>query len=688
MRFIGNKVLLVEDIKRFIGENIPVNDDFVFCDIFSGSGSVARYFKQHYKIISNDIMFFSYILQKSTIELNEIPDFSILKKKLAKNSLHEILNYLETKSLEFLQEEYNIYSKDLFIYNNYTPSENCERMYFTQEIGKRIDIIRIIIEQWLTCEWINDNEYTYLLALLIETVPYYSNISGVYAAYLKHWDPRALKRFKFAGLDIKNNHRENICYNEDSHSLIRKIEGDILYIDPPYNHRQYPPNYHILETVAKYDYPEINGVSGMRDYSNQISKFCRKREVKYALDDLIKNAQFQYIIMSYSTDGILDAEEIEEIFKKYGVEGTFNMASPIKYRKYKSKLKQKKKDLHELLFFVEKETKRSKDHNEVRNIIKKSKRKPFPVQSTFNIDGNASVFVYNHPSEQKNFLKCPFNYIGGKHKILPQLYEAFPDNISTFVDVFGGGFNVGINVDAEKIIYNDQLTPLVDLFKYFQTTTYEDTINYIESTIEEYGIKKHEKDGFLEFRDKYNANEIKNPLDLYVLICFSFNYQIRFNNSGEYNCPHGTNRSSFTPNMKERLKDFIELIHGKNIEFYNSDFTKLDYSQLDNNSLVYCDPPYLITTGSYNDGNRGFKNWTIKEEKELLELLNDLDAKGIHFALSNVTIHDGKENKLLIDWINKNNYRAIDISSDYSNSNYQKNKKDIKKNKEVLVVNY
>lgn len=673
----------------FIEEKIPIYDNNIFCDIFSGSASVARYFKEYYKIISNDIMYFSYILQKSTIELNEIPDFSTLRKNIKMDSFKEILRYLETTSLDDLQKEYNILPEDLFIFNNYTPSENSERMFFTPDIGKRIDLIRIIIECWFQKDWINDNEHAYMVALLIETVPYYSNISGVYAAYLKHWDKRALKQFKFVDLEIKNNQYQNKSYNKDAHSLIRKIKGDILYIDPPYNHRQYAPNYHILETIAKYDYPEIKGVSGMRNYSDQISKFCRKKEVKDALEDIIKNAQFQYIILSYSTDGILDADEIEDIFNKYGKEGTFSMANPIKYRKYKSKQKQRKKDLHELLFFVEKETENSRNPKEVENITQKSKRKRSPVQATFKIKDNTSVLKYDEsPTIRKDYLKCPFNYIGGKHKILPQLYDAFPDNISTFVDVFGGGFNVGVNANAKKIIYNDHLTPLVELFKFFQTHDSKDILNYIESTIEEYNIKKDEKEGFLEFRKKYNNKTIKNPLDLYILICFSFNYQIRFNNSREFNCPHGTNRSNFTPNMKMRLNEFLDRIHEKNIEFYNSDFTKLDFSNLDNNSFVYCDPPYLITTGSYNDGNRGFKNWTETEEKELLDLLDDLNGRGINFALSNVIIHDGKKNKLLIDWINKNQYKVIDIKSDYSNSNYQKNKKVNNGNTEVLVVNY
>ena len=140
--------------------------------------------------------------------------------------------------------------------------------------------------------------------------------------------------------------------------------------------------------------------------------------------------------------------------------------------------------------------------------------------------------------------------------------------------------------------------------------------------------------------------------------------------------------------MKSRLIQFINLIHEKDIEFLNEDFTKLDFQKLDDQSLVYCDPPYLITTGSYNDGNRGFKDWRINEEKQLLNLLDDLNKNNIKFALSNVTVHDGKINDLLLDWIEKNNYTVININSDYTNANYHKKNRKNNKNQEVLVVNF
>ena len=140
------------------------------------------------------------------------------------------------------------------------------------------------------------------------------------------------------------------------------------------------------------------------------------------------------------------------------------------------------------------------------------------------------------------------------------------------------------------------------------------------------------------------------------------------------------------------LNMFNDNLASKPIQYqkslYNKDFMDFNLKCLTENSLVYCDPPYLITTGSYNDGNRGFKNWTKKEEKDLLKLLSRLNKNNIKFALSNVTIHDGKRNEILINWIEENGYSTISIESDYTNSNYQKKNKNNKENKEVLIINY
>ena len=194
MRYIGSKVNLLDDINTFLEENIGyIGEDGVFCDIFSGTASVARYFKPKFEIISNDNLYFSYILQSASIEINQIPEFKELLNQLNLKSYNELKKFLEKAPLSDLQESYKISDKELFIYNNYCPVGKCERMYFKKETGKRLDIIRILLNKWLELKWINNEEFTFLLALLIETAPYYSNISGVYGAYLKKWDKRTEK---------------------------------------------------------------------------------------------------------------------------------------------------------------------------------------------------------------------------------------------------------------------------------------------------------------------------------------------------------------------------------------------------------------------------------------------------------------------------------------------------------------
>jgi DNA adenine methylase len=281
------------------------------------------------------------------------------------------------------------------------------------------------------------------------------------------------------------------------------------------------------------------------------------------------------------------------------------------------------------------------------------------------------------------YIKSPLNYTGGKFKILEPVFKAFPKNIRTFVDVFAGGFNVGINVEAERIICNDQITYLIELFKLFQKTEINELLDEIQGLISRYGLTQQNTEGYYGLRSDYNKT--KDLTQLFVLTCYAFNHQIRFNNSHEFNSPFGRNRSSFNGNIEKNLTEFCEALHKKNIEFSNLDFMELDYSELGKEDLVYCDPPYLISTGNYNDGNRGFKDWKEKEEKALLELLDRLDAKGIRFALSNVLYHKGLSNDLLIEWSKKYHIHYIDKT--YSNCNYQFKERNAV-TVEVLITNY
>ncbi len=281
------------------------------------------------------------------------------------------------------------------------------------------------------------------------------------------------------------------------------------------------------------------------------------------------------------------------------------------------------------------------------------------------------------------FIKSPLNYTGGKYKILSPIFEIFPEKIDTFVDLFAGGFNVGINVDAKRIMCNDQITYLIELFEYLALTHTEDVLSAIKERIDEFNLTKQNGEGYNALRERYN--ETKNIVDFFVLTFYAFNHQIRFNNNRKFNTPFGKERSSYNPSIEKNLINFCEALKSKNIEFYNKDFLELDLSNLGAEDLVYCDPPYLISTGSYNDGKRGFKDWTEEEEKQLLGLLDQLNDKGIRFALSNVLYHKGMSNKLLIEW--SKNYRVYFIDKSYSNCSYQFKDRDTK-TVEVVITNF
>lgn len=279
------------------------------------------------------------------------------------------------------------------------------------------------------------------------------------------------------------------------------------------------------------------------------------------------------------------------------------------------------------------------------------------------------------------YIKSPFNYIGGKYSILKDIIPMFPNKIETFVDLFGGGGNVGINIEAEKIIINDMNYKIIEFFNHLKHSKTEETLVEIDSIITKYALSKTNRDGFLQLRDDYNSNP--QPVKLYVLISFSYNYQFRFNNGLEYNSSFGENRSSFNNNMRERLIKFSEMSKTKNVEYVSEFFEDFNYEQLTHEDFVYCDPPYLISTGNYNDGNRGFKNWNEESDNALMSILDKLSSNGVKWAMSNVLEHKGDINTNLSDWAKK--YNVVDILKNYNNSSYNTSRGE---SREVLITNY
>ena len=285
-----------------------------------------------------------------------------------------------------------------------------------------------------------------------------------------------------------------------------------------------------------------------------------------------------------------------------------------------------------------------------------------------------------------DFIKSPLNYTGGKYKLLPQLLEIFPKEIDTFVDLFAGGGNVAVNVNAKHIIYNDIMWQVSEMLQEFKRVGVDECLQRIDYFIEEYELSKDNREGYLKLRERYNdffdlEFSIMDPIMLYTLICYSFNNQIRFNNKQEYNMPFGKNRSSFNPALREKFVAFVNRLQEIDIQFFSKDFRRLKTDKLKGGDFVYCDPPYLITVASYNENG----GWGEQVERELLFKLDEIDKAGVRFGLSNVLESKGKTNDILKEWAEK--YKVHYLEHTYSNCSYHKKDKE-SKDVEVLITNY
>ena len=294
----------------------------------------------------------------------------------------------------------------------------------------------------------------------------------------------------------------------------------------------------------------------------------------------------------------------------------------------------------------------------------------------------------------KKYIKSPMNYTGGKYKLLHQIEPLFPEDINLFVDLFTGGGNIAVNVKANKIVANDCEENIIGIYQTFQKyDNVDELIGQIEEIIKTYGLTIDNMEAYNKFRNDYNSLKTSQGnylhllssyninILLYVLICYSFNHQYRFNSKGEFNMPFGKERSQWNENMKNNLINFHRQIKEKDIVFLNKDFRQLKVDKLGINDFVYCDPPYLITCATYNEKD----GWNQECEEDLLNLLDELNTKKIKFALSNVLYSKGKTNDLLIGWSKKYNVHHLDYT--YQNCNYHTKDK-TNKSDEVLITNY
>ena len=295
MNYIGSKNKLSSFIFDIV-TNVVGNDlsQKVFCDLFAGTGIVGRAFKPFVKsVIANDIEYYSYVLNRNYIG-----------------------NNLDFSSEELIQQLNNLSPKKGFVFQEYSEGGSAGRNYFNSENGMKIDAVRAQIETWKNASAITDNQYFFLLASLLESADKVANTASVYGAYLKQIKVSAAKPFVLIPADFqktKNNHK---VFQQASNMLIKDIQGDILYLDPPYNTRQYGANYHVLNTIAKYDTFVPKGKTGLRDYYK--SEYCSKNKVLKTFTQLIEDAQFRYIFLSYNNEGLMSRSEVKGVMEHFG----------------------------------------------------------------------------------------------------------------------------------------------------------------------------------------------------------------------------------------------------------------------------------------------------------------------------------------------------------------------------------
>ncbi len=309
MNYIGSKYRLADfidqSIRKVVGSDLS---SLVFCDLFAGTGAVGRSFKTKvHQVISNDLEYYSYVLLQ-----NYIGNHNRLECK----ELFDSLN-----SLTPIQG---------FIFNQYSENGTENRTYFTESNGQKIDAIRQKIEVWKKEKTIDINVYFHLLASLIESADKVANTASVYGAYLKKIKSTARKDFILNPAEFENTVSSHLVYNENANQLIEKIKGDILYLDPPYNAREYGANYHLLNTIARYDDFIPKGKTGLREYGK--SSYCKKNLVSNSFEDLISKANFKYIFLSYNNEGLMSPETIKNIMSKYGSYRIFTQ----KYARFKA----------------------------------------------------------------------------------------------------------------------------------------------------------------------------------------------------------------------------------------------------------------------------------------------------------------------------------------------------------------
>ncbi len=301
MRYFGSKSSTVNSLYNLISARIPKG---TFCDPFGGIGVVGSFFKgKGYSVWSGDILLFAYYFQVARIVLDDIPSFRSLREKLNLESVSDIIRLLNTTEIEHG-----------WFFNEYA----IKRQFFTTTNAKRIESCWIMINRWAEEKLVDDNEYAFLVASLIDSMDRVANTAGTYYAYLKTWTRKALRSFRYTMLPYTQGNEKCQSYRYSAEDLVSKRHYNVLYLDPPYNDRSYAHYYHLPETVAHRTKPIVHGMAGIPTAVGGSSDFNRVTRAKYSLEELLQLASFDLLVFHYSDGGIIGPDELRGVFTPYG----------------------------------------------------------------------------------------------------------------------------------------------------------------------------------------------------------------------------------------------------------------------------------------------------------------------------------------------------------------------------------
>lgn len=626
-RYLGNKHKLVQWMFSIMEQECPGKS---FADIFAGTGAVAAVAANKYEnVVINDLLYSNQIIYRAFLDGSSF----------------------DARKIAYFLAKYSMLDPD-HLCDNYF-SDNFGGKYFSPNSAKLIGHIRQNIEDNKTD--LTDKEYCILIASLLYSADRIANTVGHYDAYFKKGHVE--DTFSMRPIIPTNPSAKISIFREDANQLGENIKSEVVYLDPPYNSRQYSRTYHVLETLAKWDKPNLAGVA-LKPPLENMSDYCRT-SAKEKFESLIKILDCKYLVLSYNN--------------------TYQPKSGT------SKSKLAFDDIMEILQ-TRGETK-----------VYERKHRYFSTGSTELNDHKERLFIVKVGA--KKTWRSPLFYVGDKYRLVPQILPTFPVKIKNFYEPFAGGGSVFLNADAESYFLNDINRNLMDIHNllFSHAEIPEKLFTQVKTIIRKYKLSQsYEKDivsadlkmqfpktyyakfnngGYAKLKSRFNSEEKKDPLLLYLLLIYGFNRMLRFNSRGEFNLPVGN--VDFNANVEKSLRAYFDRVRGRQVNFSAMDFRKFIASiHPTQKDFFYFDPPYLITASEYN------KIWNKENEHDLLSAADEIDRRGIKFALSNVTCYNGAENSALISWSQK--YRVRDIQSNYIN--YHDNGK--KRMREVLVTNY